>query len=488
MADQYTPVIGLEVHAELLTRTKMFCGCKVVDTITVEPNSSVCPVCSGMPGALPVINRQAVVHALRVAMALGCKIAPFSLFARKNYFYPDLPKGFQISQYEYPLATGGGLNITTSNGIEFVRLRRIHLEEDTGKLTHCSQEGDRYSLVDLNRAGVGLLEIVTEPVLTSLEAVKAYSTGLRAILRYLKACSGDMEKGAIRFEANISMKPANSQELGTRVEIKNLNSFRAMERAVLYEMERQAGILAGGGRVALETLGWDEDRERTVGQRSKEEAHDYRYFPEPDLPPLTVDEEWLKSIQAGLPELPQAKKTRYIETIKLNEYQADLLCADIDVAEYFEQALQFATSATPQQLANWLIGDVFAYLNQKGLSIVNTRLTPVALVYIVEQVEGGSISRVNGRQVLLEALDKGTPPNQIIQAYGFGLKTEESELWAMVSAIIASVPEEVAAYRAGKVTLLEWFLGQAMRRSQGRVDPNQLRGLIQQLLDEPGQK
>jgi aspartyl-tRNA(Asn)/glutamyl-tRNA(Gln) amidotransferase subunit B len=485
MTDRYTPVIGLEVHAELLTRTKMFCGCEVVDTTTSEPNSSVCPVCSGMPGALPVINRQAVVHALRVAMAMNCTIAPFSLFARKNYFYPDLPKGFQISQYEYPLATGGGLSITTPKGEEFIQLRRIHLEEDTGKLTHCMQGQDKYSMVDLNRAGIGLLEIVTEPVLTSLEAVKAYSTGLRAILKYLKACSGDMEKGAIRFEANISMKPEYSQELGTRVEIKNLNSFRAMERAIKYEMERQAAILSAGGCVAQETLGWDEGNERTISQRSKEEAHDYRYFPEPDLPPLTVDEDWLKAIRVDLPELPLAKKARFIKTMKLSEYQADLLCTEVAVADYYEQALKAATRATPQQVANWLTGDVFAYLNQNGLSIMDIRLTPGALLNVIEQVEGGKVSRANGRQVIQEALTSGEHPDQIIQAYGFGVKSDESELRSMVSSLITNSPEEVAAYRSGKVTLLEWFLGQAMRQTRGKADPAQLRGLIQHFLDNP---
>jgi len=484
MADKYVPVIGLEVHAELLTRTKMFCGCELVDTITAEPNSSICPVCSGMPGSLPVINRQAVEQALRVALAMNCSIAPFSLFARKNYFYPDLPKGFQISQYEYPLATGGGITVMTSNGEQFIQLRRIHLEEDTGKLMHCSIGSEKYSLVDLNRAGVGLLEIVTEPVLTSLEAVKAYSTGLRSILKYLQVCSGDMEKGAIRFEANISMRTENSIELGTRVEIKNLNSFRTMERAIKYEMERQTAILSTGGKVALETLGWDENNERTISQRSKEEAHDYRYFPEPDLPPLTVDEEWLNAIRANLPELPLAKKARLMKVLKLSAYQADLLCNEMDVAIYFEQALQMTTSATPQQVANWLTGDIYAYLNQNELSIIEIRLTPKSLVYIIEQVEGGKISRVNGREVLQEALTSGTSPKQIIQSHGFTVRTNETELRKMVAELILRHPNEVSAYHSGKATLLDWFLGQAMAQTRGKADPAQLREMIRQSLDD----
>jgi aspartyl-tRNA(Asn)/glutamyl-tRNA(Gln) amidotransferase subunit B len=488
MTNQYVPVIGLEVHAELLTRTKMFCGCEVVDTVASEPNSSVCPVCSGMPGALPVINRQAVELALRVALAMNCAIAPYSLFARKNYFYPDLPKGFQISQYEYPLATGGGLTVTTSTGEEYIHLRRIHLEEDTGKLMHCSSGKEKYSLVDLNRAGIGLLEIVTEPVLTSLEAVKAYSTGLRSILKYLKVCSGDMEKGAIRFEANISMKPETSQELGTRVEIKNLNSFKAMERSIKYEMERQTTILSAGGKVDQETLGWDDNNDRTVSQRSKEEAHDYRYFPEPDLPPLTVTEEWLNLIRADLPELPLVKRVRFIEALHLSQYQADLLCNEMETASYFEQALEVTSSATPQQIANWLTGDIYAYLNQNELSIGELHLTPEAMVHIIEQVESGKISRANGREVLQEALTSGAPPSQIIQAHGFMDRTDKSELQKLVTDLISNHPDEVSAYRSGKATLLEWFLGQGMRQTRGKADPAQLRMLIQQYLDDPDVK
>ncbi len=488
MIDRYTPVIGLEVHAELQTMTKMFCGCSVVDSSTAEPNSSVCPVCSGMPGSLPVINRQAVTLALRVALALNCQIAPYSLFARKNYFYPDLPKGFQISQYEYPLATGGGLDITTHGGNEFIQLRRIHLEEDTGKLTHVLEGKEKYSLVDLNRAGIGLLEIVTEPVLTSLEAVKAYSTSLRAILKYLKVCSGDMEKGAIRFEANISMRKADSRELGTRVEIKNLNSFRAMERAIKYEMERQAGILSTGGHIDQETLGWNEADEQTVSQRSKEEAHDYRYFPEPDLPPLTVDKDWIEAIRADLPELPLAKKARYMDDLRLSEYQANLLCNDLEVAGYYEKALSFASQITPQQVANWLIGDVFAHLNQNEMAISSISVDPEKLVHIIELVESGKLSRANGRQVLQESLSTGSHPDQIIRDHGFGMMTDVSALHTLVSAIISHYPDEVVSYRAGKTTLLDWFLGQAMRESHGKADPGQLRCMLQKLLDRQDEK
>jgi len=386
------------------------------------------------------------------------------------------------------LATGGGLTVMTSGGEEFIQLRRIHLEEDTGKLMHCASGKEKYSLVDLNRAGIGLLEIVTEPVLTSLEAVKAYSTGLRSILKYLKVCSGNMEKGAIRFEANISMRPEFSRELGTRVEIKNLNSFRAMERAIKYEMKRQTALLTAGGKVELETLGWDENNDRTVSQRSKEEAHDYRYFPEPDLPPLTISEDWLSTVRANMPELPLAKKNRFINTLKLTEYQADLICNEMDVALYFEQALQIAPKATAQQIANWLTGDIYAYLNQNELSIGEIRLTPDSLVHVIEQVESGKISRANGREVLQEALSSGNPPDQIIQARGFMVRSNEVELQNMVIALIAGHPSEVSAYHSGKVTLIEWFLGQAMRQTRGSADPAQMRELIRRYLDNPDEK
>lgn len=480
----FTPVIGLEVHAELLTRTKMFCGCLVVDTAKTEPNSSVCPICSGMPGALPVINHEAVYHGLRVALALNSSIAPFSLFARKNYFYPDLPKGYQISQYEYPLAIGGCLPIMTSKGAETIRLRRIHLEEDTGKLTHIINDHEKYSLVDLNRAGVALLEIVTEPELFSLEAVKAYSSALRAVVKYLKASSGDMEKGAIRFEANISMHRAGSTELGTRVEIKNLNSFRAMEMALKYEMERQTIILTNDGFVEQETVGWDEAAEKTVSQRSKEEAQDYRYFPEPDLPPLVMDDMWVDNIRIGLPELPDAKKNRYIRDYQLGEYHAGLLCDDPSVADFFEKSISCEDTIAPKQIANWIIGDIYAYLNQTGMPISSVQLSPAGLVNIIKRVESGTISRANGRQVLNQALESGQSPEQIIKEHSYSVLDDENELKMLVKDLVSRSPREVEGYRAGKISLLEWFIGQAVKITHGKADPNQLRDLFRGVLDD----
>lgn len=486
MTEQYLPVIGLEVHAELLTRTKMFCCCRVVDTTQEKANSSVCPVCAGMPGSLPVINREAVRHALRVALALNCDIAPFSLFARKNYFYPDLPKGYQISQYEYPLATGGNLPINTVKGKEIIHLQRVHLEEDTGKLTHITNKKERYSLVDLNRAGVALLEIVTEPELFSLDSVKTYSTGLRAVLKYLKASSGDMEKGAMRFEANVSMRKIDNPELGTRVEIKNLNSFRAMEKAIKYEIERQTDILSAGGFVEQETVGWSESGDHTVSQRSKEEAHDYRYFPEPDLPPLTIETAWVEKIRAELPELPHAKTNRFMGEYHIGEYLANLLCNEPEVADFFEKSVKCNAAISPRVIANWITGDIFAYLNQNESIVSNIQITPTGFTYIIEQVENGSISRINGKQVLNEALLSGKSPEQIIRDKQYMRMVNEEELRTLVADLLSHSSLETESYQAGKTSLLEWFVGQAMKKSHGKADPNQLRTIIQTVLKNNG--
>src|SRR6185436_6630067 len=337
----YEPVIGVEVHAELLTNSKMFCGCAVVDSTEAPPNTVVCPICAGLPGTLPVINERALEFALRVGLALHCSVPELNVFARKNYFYPDLPKGYQISQYELPLAVKGWVDIETSNGTKRIRIRRVHLEEDTGKLFHHEPHNDlpEHSVVDLNRSGVPLLEIVTEPDMASVEEAKAYATQLRRLLRYLGVNSGDMEKGVIRFEANISVRPAGSAELLNRTEVKNLNSFRAMERATAYEIERQTKVWQSGGTVAQQTMGWNEAKEVTVPQRGKEHAHDYRYFPEPDLPPLLIDPALVERVRAELPELPDAKRARFESEYGLGRYDADLLIEEVDVANYFEQTV-----------------------------------------------------------------------------------------------------------------------------------------------------
>ncbi len=480
----YEAVIGLEVHAELQTRSKMFCACPVVDSTQAEPNTAVCPVCAGMPGTLPVVNRAAVELALRVALALECEIAPLSLFARKNYFYPDLPKGYQISQYEYPLAQRGLLRIETSQGEKAVRIRRVHLEEDTGKLIHVEQpEGEPFSLVDLNRAGVPLLEIVSEPDMRSLEEVHAYATALRAILRRVGANSGDMEKGVIRFEANVSLRPQGSSLLGTRVEIKNLNSFRAMERAIAYEIERQTAVLERGQSVEQETLGWDETAQSTFSQRSKEEAHDYRYFPEPDLPPLIVEAEWIEQVRAGLPELPQAMKMRFRQQYGLNASEAALLSEDEAVAAYFEACVQAADKGiSPRTIALWITGEMFGWLNQSGQSMEDVRVTPAALVELLHLTSNQTINLNTAKAVLAEMLTSGRSAPEIIRERGLTQLSDATLIGEIVARVLAENPREVDSYLQGKTTVFNWLLGQVMRQTGGRASPAAARAELEHQL------
>ena len=419
MNTTFLPVIGLEVHAELQTRSKMFCSCPVVDPTQAHPNSAVCPVCAGLPGVLPVVNQRAVEYAVRVALALDCRINPTSLFARKNYFYPDLPKGYQISQYESPLAENGLLAIALPGGDKPIRIRRVHLEEDTGKLTHIQEDEQAYTLVDLNRAGVPLLEIVSEPDLGSIDEVHAYATSLHDILVCLGVNSGDMSKGVMRFEANVSLRTAGQQQLGTRVEIKNLNSFRAMERAIAYEIQRQSALLERGQPIRQQTLGWDDAAGVTFTQRGKEEAHDYRYFPEPDLPPLVIDEAWIARARAELPELPMATRQRFECQYSLPASLAALLAQDSNVARYFESAVQSAAAAAPGEttageIANWIAGPLFSYLNETGQSIQQINLPPQALVGLLEQLAHKRINPGTARAVLLEMLQTGQSAESII--------------------------------------------------------------------------
>ncbi len=468
----YEAVIGLEVHAELLTRSKMFCSCAVVDSTTAAPNTAVCPVCAGMPGVLPVVNRQAVEYALRVALALECEVAHTSLFARKNYFYPDLPKGYQISQYEYPLAERGRLVVDTSEGERVIRIRRAHLEEDTGKLTHLN-DGQPRSLVDLNRAGVPLLEIVTEPDMHSLEEVRAYATSLRALLRALGVNSGDMEKGVIRFEANVSIRPQGSQELGTRVEIKNLNSFRAMERATAYELERQAALLDQGKAVAQETLGWSESEGRTYSQRSKEEAHDYRYFPEPDLPPLVVEPAWVEQVAGGLPELPRARQQRFMQTYQLSAADARLLAEEVETAAFYEVAV--GSGAPARLAANYFLGEVFAWMNTSGEPLSALRVTPQSFAGLMQIIEGGRINQNTAKTVLAEMLRSGRDAAEIITAAGLEQVSDADVITDLVARVLAENPGEVQNYLDGKDTLVNWFFGQVMKAAAGRANPQMLR-------------
>jgi aspartyl-tRNA(Asn)/glutamyl-tRNA(Gln) amidotransferase subunit B len=482
---EYEIVIGLEVHAELATRTKMFCSCRVVDSTQAEPNTTVCPVCAGMPGVLPVVNRQAVEYAMRVGLALGCTINHTSLFDRKNYFYPDLPKGYQISQYEHPLASDGLLVVDTSAGEKTIRIRRAHLEEDTGKLTHVEADGENYSLVDLNRCGIPLLEIVTEPDIRSIEEAKAYATTLRGILRALGVNSGDMEKGVIRFEANVSVREAGTDVLNNRVEIKNLNSFRAMERGLAYEIDRQIKIMESKGTVSQETVGWDEANGVTYTQRSKEDAHDYRYFPEPDLPPLVVEPDWVNRVQSSLPELPRARAQRYQLDFGLVEADAKLLASDITVAEYFENTLSNAKDIPGKTIAAWILGEVYAYLNRSGETFEALRIDPPTLADLLTRMTKGEVNAATAKVILSTILEKGGTAGEIIKAQGLQQTSNQDLIASLVTRAMQENPGELESYRNGKETLANWFFGQVMRMAGGKANPAVVRAeLARQLKKE----
>jgi aspartyl-tRNA(Asn)/glutamyl-tRNA(Gln) amidotransferase subunit B len=477
--DRYEPVIGLEIHAEMLTESKMFCGCRVVDSVEAQPNTAVCPVCLGMPGMLPVINRRAVEFALRVALALDCQIQPYNVFARKNYFYPDLPKGYQISQYDLPIGRNGGLDVTLPDGeTKRIGIRRVHMEEDTGKLTHL-RDG---SLVDYNRSGVPLLEIVSEPDIRSGEEARAYAARIRQILRYLAVNTGDMEKGVLRIEPNISLRPRGSATFGTRIELKNLNSFRALADGTDYELARQAAVLDAGGRVIQETRGWHDARRETFSQRVKEEAEDYRYFNEPDLPPLSIDPAWVESVREALPELPAAKEARYRGEYGLTVGEAAALAEDRAVAEWFDAAVR--VGGRPKTVANWVLNDLFRLMNERGKSIIEISLTPAALVELQTRVDEGLVNLTAAREVLAEMVDSGCGAAEIIAARGLAQISDETTLAAVIERVIADNPGPLASYLNGKASLLGWFVGQVMRETRGQANPSLVNDLLRKALDE----
>jgi aspartyl-tRNA(Asn)/glutamyl-tRNA(Gln) amidotransferase subunit B len=469
---RYETVIGIEVHAQLKTASKMFCSCptSAPEGEADEPNTRVCPVCLGMPGTLPVINRRAVELVMLTGIALECQVETEAVrFERKNYFYPDLPKGYQISQYALPLCSNGRLAVPVAaeeRGVS-IGITRAHLEEDTARLQH---GGRGYSLVDFNRAGVPLMEIVTEPDIRSPAQARAYGETLRDILRYIGASDGDMETGSMRIEGNVSLRPMGSQSLGTKVEVKNLNSFRSLERAMEYEVARHAEALANGEQLVQETRGWEETAGHTISQRSKEEANDYRYFPEPDLPPLRPSAAWVAELRAGLPELPAARRARYETELGLSAYDAAVLTADLALADYFEEVVAGGIGA--KAAANWITGEFSRLLNQhasEGLRASTVALRPEALVELISDVEAGQVSATNAKAVLASVFDSGESPRVVIEREGMGLVTDASFIGQEVSGVLAEFPEQVAQYRAGKQQIYGFLVGQVMKRTAGRA-------------------
>jgi aspartyl-tRNA(Asn)/glutamyl-tRNA(Gln) amidotransferase subunit B len=480
---EYEPVIGLEVHAQIHTKSKMFCSCPVVeDTGDLPPNTYVCPVCTAMPGVLPAINRRAVEIAIMTGLALNCEVPEFSRFARKSYFYPDLPKGYQISQYTPvfpPLTMNGYLEVETEAGKKRIGINRAHLEEDTGKLYHV---GAGVSHVDLNRAGVPLLEIVSEPDMRTVEEVVAYANKLHAILVYLGVNAGDMEKGMMRFEANISVRPVGTDQMNPRHEIKNLNSFRALARSTAYEIENQIATLEAGGAVAQQTMGWDEARGVTVPQRGKEYADDYRYFPEPDLPILEIGREWVEELRARLPELPDARKARFIDEYGLSDYDAGLLVEDRAVADYYEAAVA-AGEVAPKTVANWITGTLFSLMNESGQKIGRVQVSPEALAELVGLVEEGAINANTGKEVLGEMFASGRGAREIVEERGLAQISDAGALEHVVAQVLDENPDQVQKYLDGKEQIVGWLIGQVMKVTRGKANPQLVRELLQNQLE-----
>ena len=464
----YEPVIGLEIHAQLRTKTKIFCGCSTA--FGAPPNSHVCPVCTGQPGALPVLNRQAVDYAVAAALALGCRVQTTSIFARKNYFYPDLPKGYQISQYERPLALGGGLEVAVDGNASWVGLTRIHMEEDAGKSLHEGfLDSDRQAYVDYNRSGVPLIEIVSEPDMRSAAQAAQFFSQLREILVWLGVNDGNMEEGSLRCDANVSVRPHGQTAFGTKTEVKNVNSFRYLQKAIEYEIERQVDLLAGGGTVRQETRLWDSSTNSTHAMRSKEEAHDYRYFPEPDLPPLVVDEARVERIRGSMPETAGARRRRFVAGYGLPEYDAGVLTQSPELADYFEAVAGAVTS--PKVASNWVMGELLRTLNHRGLDVAAAPVRPPALAGLIGLVEQGTISGSIAKDVFTRMFDTGRAADEIVAAEGLAQIGDEDAVLAIVREVIAEHAGPVAEYRAGKQKTFGFLVGQVMKRSGGKANP-----------------
>jgi len=472
-ATRYETVIGIEVHAQLRTESKMFCSCPASPPAdgTDEPNSRTCPICLGMPGTLPVINRRAVELVMLTGLALDCRVETEAVrFERKNYFYPDLPKGYQISQYALPLTSGGRLlvPVPSEGGEVTIGITRAHLEEDTARMQHA---GRGHSVVDFNRAGVPLMEIVTEPDLRSPAQARAYGETLRELLRAIGASNADMDAGSMRIEGNVSIRPIGSTEFGTKVEVKNLNSFRSLERALEYEVQRHAETLDRGEPLRQETRGWDEEAGRTIIQRSKEEANDYRYFPEPDLPPLRPSETWVDELRAHLPELPAQRRSRYTDALGLSPYDAGVLTTDVALADYFDAVV--AAGVDVKKAANWVTGEFSRLLNQHaadGLRADAVALRPAGLAELITAVEEGSVSAANGKAVLAAAFGSGESPRAIIERDGLAQVSDAGAIGAEIDAVLAEHPVQLEQYRAGNEKLFGFFVGQVMKRTASRAD------------------
>ncbi|MCB2184760.1 MAG: Asp-tRNA(Asn)/Glu-tRNA(Gln) amidotransferase subunit GatB [Desulfobulbaceae bacterium] len=476
---EFETVIGLEVHAQLKTKTKIFCTCTTA--FGNPPNTNTCPVCLGMPGVLPVLNKQVVEYAMKMALATNCKIGPMNQFARKNYFYPDLPKGYQVSQFDLPIAEHGYVDIDVNGKQRRIGLTRIHMEEDAGKLIH--DEVKPQSYVDLNRTGVPLIEIVSEPDIRSPEEAAAYLKKLHATLRYLDICDGNMQEGSFRCDANISLRPVGEEKLGIRTELKNMNSFRNVQRALEYEIRRQRDILLDGGQVVQETLLWDPDRNRTNSMRGKEEAHDYRYFPDPDLVPVVIDDEWIDRIRQDMPELPDEKKNRFMETFDFNDEDASILTSSRELAEYFEAAL--AAHSNAKQLGNWIKTEMMRELKgEDGLDITSFPVTPENLGALLAMIDKGTISGKIAKTVFDEMMTSGKDAETIVKEKNLVQMSDEGDLLKIVQEIVAANPGQAEDFRNGKTKLMGFFVGQLMKKTKGKANPKMANQLFNKELNK----
>jgi aspartyl-tRNA(Asn)/glutamyl-tRNA(Gln) amidotransferase subunit B len=477
---EFETVIGLEVHAQLLTKSKMYCRCSA-DYASAPPNTHVCPVCLGMPGVLPTMNQKAIEFTMMTALALNCSISSYSKFDRKNYPYPDLMKGYQISQFDAPIGLKGWLNIEVDGIIKKAGITRVHLEEDVAKMIHHGSEfGEGHSLIDVNRAGTPLMEVVGDPDLRSPEEARQYLIKLRSILQYLGVSTGNMEEGSFRCDANISIRPLNSKEFGPKVEVKNMNSFRAVFRAMEYEAKRQRKFFEEGKRLVQETRGWVEEQGITVSQRSKEYAHDYRYFPEPDLPPLCIEQPWVEKVKSQLPELPEARRDRFMSQYGLPLYDANLLTETKATAEFFESCLKPGDScpAKSKAVSNWVLGELSRLLNSTGTEISNTKVTSADLCHLIDLVQKGNISGTSAKSVFEQMFNTGQPADDIIRQQGLRQITDTHEIESAIEQIIAANPQPVADYKSGKTQALKFLVGQVMKATRGRANAN----LAQELL------